>query len=67
MIHLISLVITSFTTLGLPLPRLPVPHTHTPQDARTLQYHLTTTRTALKQADVRIAILEERILSLQQV
>lgn len=37
------------------------------QDVRTLQQHLTTTRTALKQADVRIAILEERILSLQQV
>lgn len=29
--------------------------------------HLTATRTALKQADVRIAILEERILALQQV
>lgn len=37
------------------------------QDARTLTQHLTTTRTALKQADVRIAILEERIMNLQQV
>lgn len=37
------------------------------QDVRTLMQALTTTRTALKQADVRIAILEERILSLQQV
>lgn len=37
------------------------------QDARTLTQHLTTTRTALKQADVRIAILEERIFTLQQV
>lgn len=37
------------------------------QDASTLTQHLTTTRTALKQADVRIAILEERIFTLQQV
>jgi hypothetical protein len=39
----------------------------TPQEARTLHQQLTSTRTALKQADVRIAILEERILALQQV
>lgn len=37
------------------------------QDARALAQQLAQTRTALKQADVRIAILEERILSLQQV
>lgn len=37
------------------------------QDVRALTQALTTTRAALKQADVRIAILEERILSLQQV
>jgi len=37
------------------------------QDSRSLMQHLTATRTALKQADVRIAILEERILALQQV
>eukprot|EP00879_Flechtneria_rotunda_P008194 GHRR01008584.1.p2 GENE.GHRR01008584.1~~GHRR01008584.1.p2 ORF type:complete len:370 (+),score=167.55 GHRR01008584.1:2867-3976(+) len=35
-------------------------------DGRSLQHNLAHLRTALKQADVRIAILEERILSLQQ-
>jgi hypothetical protein len=37
------------------------------QDGRSLQHSLTSTRAALKQADVRIAILEDRNLTLQQV
>lgn len=37
------------------------------QDGRQLQHNLTSTRAALKQADVRIAILEERNITLQQV
>ncbi|WIA20378.1 hypothetical protein OEZ85_004800 [Tetradesmus obliquus] len=35
-------------------------------DGRSLQHSLTSTRAALKQADVRIAILEDRNLTLQQ-
>lgn len=60
---------------------IPPPHTYTHPDVQgsrsgggglqlqpqQLLQHLTTTRTALKQADVRIAILEERILALTQV
>jgi hypothetical protein len=54
------------TSHMLPPTLLPPPPLH-PQEARTLHQQLTSTRTALKQADVRIAILEERILALQQV
>lgn len=37
------------------------------QDGRQLQHYLANTQAALKQADVRIAILEERNITLQQV
>jgi hypothetical protein len=40
---------------------------HLLQDGRSLQHSLTSTRAALKQADVRIAILDERCVTLQQV
>jgi hypothetical protein len=37
------------------------------QDGRSLQHSLSCTRAALKQADVRIAILDDRNCTLQQV
>lgn len=40
---------------------------HTLQDGRSLQSQLSTSRAQLKQADVRIAIMEDRIVGLQQV